>query len=155
MDKQAGAFVRDLKDRLGATGFTSDADRLAPLLTDWRGRYTGRAIGCAFPASREDVAYVLRLCAEHGVPIVPQGGNTSMSGGATPDTSGTALLLSLRRMAALEIDTEANLAMCEAGVVLQSLHEAATAAGRRFPLTLGGRGSGTSMSVTPPATGST
>src|SRR5690606_6161578 len=80
----------------------------------------------------------------HGVPIVPQGGNSGMSGGATPDASGEALLLSLRRMNAIRrLDSEAREAVCEAGVILQRLHEAADGAGLRFPLTLGGRGSAT------------
>src|SRR5690606_37768043 len=80
----------------------------------------------------------------HGVPIVPQGGNSGMSGGATPDPSGKALLLSLRRMNAIrEVDAMARAAVCEAGVMLQSLHEAAGEVGLSFPLTLGGKGSAT------------
>ena len=67
-----------------------------------------------------------------------------MSGGATPDASGEAILLSLRRMNAIRrIDAEAGEATCEAGVILQTLHEAAAAEGLRFPLTLGGKGSAT------------
>jgi FAD/FMN-containing dehydrogenase len=78
------------------------------------------------------------------VPIVPQGGNSGMCGGATPDESGRALLLSLRRMNAIRrLDASAREAVCEAGVILQTLHEAAAAEGLRFPLTLGGKGSAT------------
>lgn len=67
-----------------------------------------------------------------------------MSGGATPDESGNSLLLSLRRMNAIrEIDVESRRVTCDAGVVLQNLHEAAEANGLRFPLTLGGKGSAT------------
>jgi len=90
------------------------------------------------------VAEIVRLCAEARVPLVPQGGNTSMVGGATPDASGEALILSLRRMNRIRsLDAAANLAVCEAGVILAHLHEAALAAGRRFPLSLGARGSAT------------
>ena len=86
---------------LGPRGFTCDPDLLDPWLTDWRGRYTGRALGLASPTSTEEVAQFVRLCAEHGVPIVAQGGNSGMSGGATPDDTGDSVILSLRRMTAI------------------------------------------------------
>lgn len=138
------AFLDEAAALLGPRGLTRDADLLAPWLTDWRGRFTGSAIALASPASTDEVAALVRLCRAHGVPIVPQGGNSGMSGGATPDGSGRALLLSLRRMNAIRaIDPAARQATCEAGVVLQVLHEAAEAQGLRFPLTLGGKGSAT------------
>jgi FAD/FMN-containing dehydrogenase len=129
---------------LGPRGLTQDPELVRPWLTDWRGRYTGRAIALASPATTEEVAQLVRLCAEFGVPIVPQGGNSGMSGGATPDTSGTAVVLSLRRMNTIRrLDAAAREAVCEAGVILQTLHETAAAEGLRFPLTLGGKGSAT------------
>jgi FAD/FMN-containing dehydrogenase len=80
----------------------------------------------------------------HGVPLVPQGGNSSMVGGATPPGDGTAAILSLRRMKRMRrLDADAGLAVAEAGVILAELHDAAQAVGRRFPLTLGARGSAT------------
>ncbi|MFS0847916.1 FAD-binding oxidoreductase [Novosphingobium panipatense] len=137
-------FLDEAARLLGPRGLTTDSDLLAPWLTDWRGRFTGRACALASPADVDEVASLVRLCARHGVPIVPQGGNSGMSGGATPDESGAALLLSLRRMNAIRrIDAEAGQATCEAGVILQTLHEAAEAQGLRFPLTLGGKGSAT------------
>ena len=128
---------------LGDKGLSRDAEAMAPWLTDWRGRYEGRAMALASPASTAEVATLVKLCAETGTPIVPQGGNSGMVGGATPDDSGTALLLSLRRLDTLEIDSAASLARCGAGVVLQILHEAAEAKALRFPLSLGGKGSAT------------
>lgn len=129
---------------LGPRGFTQDPDLVDPWLTDWRGRYTGRAIGLASPSSTAEVAALVKLCAAHGVPLVPQGGNSGMSGGATPDTSGHALVLSLRRMNAISrIDPQAREITCQAGVILQTLHEAVAPLGLRFPLTLGGKGSAT------------
>jgi len=129
---------------LGPRGFTRDPELIGPWLTDWRGRYTGRALGLASPASTAEVAALVRLCAAHGVPIVPQGGNSGMCGGATPDESGAAILLSLRRMNAIRrLDATAREAVCEAGVILQALHEGAAAEGLRFPLTLGGKGTAT------------
>ncbi len=137
-------FLAAAASLLGPRGFTQDAELIAPWLTDWRGRYTGQACGLAAPASTAEVAALVKLCAEHGVSVVPQGGNSGMSGGATPDPSGAQLLLSLRRLNELgPVDAAARQIICGAGVVLQNLHEAAEAAGLRFPLTLGGKGSAT------------
>ena len=138
------AFLAAAAELLGPRGLTRDAELLTPWLTDWRGRYTGRALALASPASTAEVAQLMQLCARHGVPVVPQGGNSGMSGGATPDESGEAILLSLRRLNTIRrLDAEAREATCEAGVILQTLHEAAAAEGLRFPLTLGGKGSAT------------
>jgi FAD/FMN-containing dehydrogenase len=137
-------FLAEAMALLGHRGLTSDSELMEPWLTDWRGRFTGRALAMASPASTEEVAALVSLCAQHGVPIVPQGGNSSMSGGATPDESGCSLLLSLRRMNAIRaLDSEGRKVTCEAGLVLQSLHEAVASRGLRFPLTLGGKGSAT------------
>ena len=137
-------FLGDAAELLGAAGLSTDPAMLEPWLTDWRGRFTGRALALASPNSTEKVRELVRLCAKHGIPIVPQGGNSGMVGGATPDESGTALLLSLRRMNAVrQFDTENRKITCEAGLVLQTLHETAAAEGLRFPLTLGGKGSAT------------
>lgn len=137
-------FLAAAAELLGPKGFTCDHDLLDPWLTDWRGRYTGNAFGMASPASTGEVAEFVKLCAQHKVAIVPQGGNSGMSGGATPDQSGTSVLLSLRRMNTIrEFDWQAQTIVCDAGVILQHLHEAADEAGLRFPLTLGGKGSAT------------
>lgn len=142
--RDTAAFLADAARLLGPRGLTSDPERMDAWLTDWRGRYTGRALALASPASTAEVAALVKLCAEHRVPIVPQGGNSGMAGGATPDATGTALLLSLRRMDAVRrLDTEAGQVVCEAGVILQHLHDIAAEAGLRFPLTLGGKGSAT------------
>lgn len=137
-------FAAKALDLLGERGFTCDPDLLSPWLTDWRGRYTGAAVGMASPASTEEVAAFVRLCSEFGVSIVPQGGNSGMSGGATPDGTGSSVLLSLRRMDRIRsLDQQTKQVVCEAGVVLQNLHEAAQGLNLRFPLTLGGKGSAT------------
>lgn len=137
-------FVEDARAMLGAQGFTQDSDLMEPWLTDWRGRYKGQALGMAAPATTQQTADFVRLCSQHGVPIVPQGGNSGMSGGATPDESGRAVLLSLRRMNQIRsITPQAQQIVCEAGVILQNLHDAADENGLRFALTLGGKGSAT------------
>ncbi len=137
-------FINAAAQLLGSKGFSQDPEDLDGWLTDWRGQYSGRAFGLASPASTQEVAALLKLCASHRIAIVPQGGNSGMAGGATPDDSGNALLLSLRRMNAIRsLDCDAGQAVCEAGVILQTFHEAAEAKGLRFPLTLGGKGSAT------------
>ena len=143
MDTHA-AFLEEAATLLGPRGLTRDPDLMEPWLTDWRGRFTGRALALASPASTAEVSGLVKLCAEHGISIVPQGGNSGMVGGATPDESGREIVLSLRRMNAVRsIDPEARQAVCQAGVILQTLHEAVEAEGMRFPLTLGGKGSAT------------
>lgn len=133
-----------LSGMLGPKGFTRDADALRPWLSDWRGRYHGRAAAMLSPADGGEVAQVVGLCAQEGVALVPQGGNTSMVAGATPGPDGDALILSLRRMNRIRaISAEDDVAICEAGVILSQLHDAAAGIGRRFPLTLGAKGSAT------------
>ena len=120
----------------------SDWSEMAPFLTDWRGKWTGRAFAVAQPDSTADVAAVLRWCHEHRVPVVPQGGNTGLSGGATPDDSGRALLLSLTRLNHIRaVDPVNNTIEAEAGVTLRQVQEAALEANRLFPLSLAAEGS--------------
>ncbi len=128
----------------GPQGLVEDPDLIAPWLSDWRDKYHGRAVAMLVPRSTEQVAAMMRVALAHGVPLVPQGGNSSMVGGATPPADGSALILSMRAMNRIRrIDAAANLAVCEAGVILSTLHEAAVAIGRRFPLSLGAKGSAT------------
>ncbi|MBV1917495.1 MAG: FAD-binding oxidoreductase [Sphingomonadaceae bacterium] len=137
-------FLEEAANLLGPSGLTTDPDLLDPWLTDWRGRFTGMACALASPSGATQLSQLVRLCARHKVQIVPQGGNSGMVGGATPDGTGTSLLLSLRRMNAIRgIDPENRKVTCEAGVVLQTLHEAVAEEAMRFPLTLGGKGSAT------------
>lgn len=137
-------FRTAAEELLGPRGFTTDPDLMTPWLTDWRGRYHGAALALASPADTSQVSALVKLCAEHNVAIVPQGGNSGMSGGATPDASGNAIILSLRRMnKIIELDAEGQKVICQSGVILQTLHEAAAASDLRFPLTLGGKGSAT------------
>lgn len=138
------SLIETLKDRLGSKVVITDGNDIAPWLVDWRGRYHGAAAAILAPATTADVAMIVAAAAEAGVPLVPQGGNTSMVGGATPPSDGSALILSLRRMNRIRhIDAGANLAVAEAGVILADLHDAVHEQHRRFPLTLGARGSAT------------
>ena len=140
----SSALLDKLAVLLGPKGFTRASEELAPWTVDWRGRYRGAAAAMLSPATREEAAEIVRLCGAEGVALVPQGGNTSMVGGATPDASGEALIVSLRRLNRIRaLDAAAGVAVCEAGVILADLHRRALAEGRRFPLTLGAKGSAT------------
>lgn len=109
---------------------------------DWRRRARGKARAVVRPATTEEVAAVVRACAEAGVPIVPQGGNTGLAVGSIPDASGTQIVLSLSRMAAVRSVDADNLTMTvEAGCVLQNLQDVAEKAGLLFPLSLAAEGS--------------
>ena len=120
---------------------TAEAD-MEPYLVDWRRRLTGRAACVTLPRSTDEVSAVLRVCAELGVPVVPQGGNTGLCGGATPDESGSAVVVSLKRMNRIRaIDRDNSTITVEAGCVLQQVQEAAAEADRLFPLSLGAEGS--------------
>ena len=144
MNDETAQLIDRLRERLGPKAVVTDPDDIAPWLVDWRGRYHGRSAAILAPATTNEVATIVGMANRAGVALVPQGGNTSMVGGATPPADGSALILSLRRMNRVRrMDADANLAIAEAGVVLATLHDAAIAAGRRFPLTLGARGSAT------------
>ncbi|WP_454732913.1 MULTISPECIES: FAD-binding oxidoreductase [Cupriavidus] len=130
-----------LRALLGQHHVLTGADA-APYLTDWRKLYRGNALAVVRPGSTEEVAAVVRLCARHGAPVVPQGGNTGQCGGATPDASGRAVVVLLGRLDRVrEIDTANDTITVEAGCVLQAVQAAAHAAGRLFPLSLGAEGS--------------
>ena len=113
-----------------------------PFLVDWRGRYRGKAQAVVRPGSTEEVAAVVRHCVANRVPVVTVGGNTGLCGGATPDNSGNAVVLSTARLnQVLAIDTDNDTITVQAGCILQSVQEAARDAGRLFPLSLAAEGS--------------
>lgn len=137
----SAALYERLAARLGPKGFTTDAQIIAPHLQDWRGRPPGATPFLAAPASTEEVAAVVRLCAEAGAAITPQGGNTGLVGGQIPQGE---VLLSLKRMNAIRsVDPVDDALVAEAGVVLARVQEAAAEADRLFPLSLASEGSAT------------
>ena len=120
----------------------TDAEQLAPFEQDWNRRFIGSARCVVQPESTSQVAALLRWCNANRVPVIPQGGNTNMTGAATPDDSGASVILSLSRMNRVRsVDIAGNTIVVDAGVVLQSLQQAAHDAGRLFPLALGAQGS--------------
>ena len=120
----------------------SGSDEMAPHLIDWRKRMRGHALAVVMPENSESVAAVIRWCVEHRVAVVPQGGNTGLSGGSVPDDTGRSIVLSLLRMKSIRaLDAINNTITVEAGCVLQQVQEAAAAIGKFFPLSLAAEGS--------------
>ncbi len=137
-------LLEQLKATVGEANVLTEPADTAPYLTDWRKRYTGRAQAVVRPATTDEVAAVVRLCAQARTPIVPQGGNTGLVGGGTPDDTGRAILLSLGRMNRVRaVDPVNNTITVEAGCPLQRVQEAAAEAGRLFPLSLAAEGTAT------------
>ena len=127
---------------VGGPGLLTDPNDLEPYLGDWRGFYRGATPAVVRPATVEQVAAVVRICAETGTAIVPQGGNTGMSGGATPPPAGGGIVLQMGRMnRILGLDALNNTITVEAGCILANIQQAARDAGRLFPLSLGAEGS--------------
>lgn len=136
------AFLDSVSAIIAPAAIVTDAGEIAPWLTDWRGRWTGRSEVLLQPASTAEVAAIVQAAEAHGVALVPQGGNSSMVGGATPPADGSAVLLSLRRLNRIR-SIGLDHAVVEAGVILDTLQQAAAEVGARFPLDLGARGSAT------------
>ena len=136
-------LLQRLRD-IGLSHVLTAPEDTAPYLTDWRRRFTGRAQAVVLPSTAGEVAAVVSACAEQRVPIVPQGGNTGLAGGATPDASGDAIVLSLKRLNRVrEVDAINGTITVEAGCVLHDVQQAAHDAGQLFPLSLAAEGTAT------------
>jgi len=142
MAESAAPLLATLKAIVGeANVLTSDAD-VAPYVTDWRGRYRGSARAVVRPSTTADVAAVVRCCAEHGAPVVPQGGNTGLCGGATPREDSGEVVVSLSRLTRVRALDAGNATLTvEAGMPLARVQQAADDAGLLFPLSLAAEGS--------------
>jgi FAD/FMN-containing dehydrogenase len=136
------SVLTDLRSVVGDAHVLTHPDDLAAYDTDWRGAYSGRPLAVVRPGSTAEVSDVLRLTYAAGVAVVPQGGNTGMSGGAVTDDSGSQIVLSLGRMRAVRaVDAVGQTITVEAGCVLADVQAAAAGVDRLFPLTLGSQGS--------------
>ncbi len=132
----------DLKDIVGAAGWLCDGHDVAPYVRDWRRKWPGASPLVLRPADTAQTAAIMRRCSAAGVSVVPQAGNTGLVGGGVPDRTGDEVVLSCDRMTAVrEIDAVNNTITVEAGCVLAAIQEAARAAGRLYPLSLGAEGS--------------
>ena len=130
-----------IRSAVGDAGVITDENDKAPFLRDERGYYTGTTPMIVRPATAEEVASVVSICNETRTPIVPQGGNTGLCGGATPYEHGGEVLMSLTRMNKVrDIDVLNYAITVEAGVILADVQKAADDVDRYFPLSLGGEG---------------
>ena len=135
-------LVVSLHAIVGDAGLVTLPADMAPYLADWRGNFAGTAVAVVRPANTHEVAAVVKHCAQTKTPIVPQGGNTGLVGGGVPDSSGTAIVLSLNRMNVIRtIDTNNDTMTVEAGAILQTVQDQARAVERLFPLSLAAEGS--------------
>ncbi len=135
-------LLQRLHAAVGDAGLVLDDDAKAPYETDWLKKWTGRSSIVVRPADTAQTAAVMCICHETHTPVVTQGGNTGMSGGATPDGSGAQVVLSTQRMNRIRsVDPLNNTLTCEAGVLLAHIQAAAQEVDRFFPLSLGSEGS--------------
>lgn len=134
-------LLSTLRGIVGAAHVLVDEDA-APYCTDWRKRFVGRALAVVRPGATDQVAAVVRACMAANTAVIPQGGNTGLVGGATPDTSGKQVVLQLGRMQSIRHVDADNLTMTvEAGCLLQRIQESAQSLGLLFPLSLAAEGS--------------
>ncbi len=135
-------LLTGLERIVGHAGLVTDADDLQTYLVDWRGAFRGRSPCVVRPANVAEACAVVAFLHQQGRPVVPQGGNTGLCGGATPDESGRQIVVSLTRMDRIRrVDPDDNLLVAEAGCILTNVQDAAEAAGRLFPLSLAAEGS--------------
>ena len=135
-------LVEDMAGIVGATGVLSEAQELEPYLTDVRGLYQGNASCLVRPRSSEEVAAVVARCVAQSVPVLAQGGNTSLCGGSVPFPNECGVIINLERMRRIrDIDAANNSMTVDAGCVLAQVQDAAAAAGRFYPVSLGAEGS--------------
>ncbi|QQP87824.1 FAD-binding oxidoreductase [Skermanella sp. TT6] len=135
------AFLDRLRSIVGPAGHIDAPGDMEPYVAEWRGRYRGTTPLVLRPATTRELSEVVKACWEAGVPIVPQGGNTSLVGGSIPSQDGSEVLVSLSRLNRVrEIDPLNYTVTVEAGCVLQAIQEAAAEVDRLFPLSLGAEG---------------
>src|SRR2546427_5940122 len=133
---------KQLIDIVGAASVLAAPEDTKPYFTDWRRQYSGSAECVVRPGSTAEVARVVALCAEHQLAIVPQGGNTGLSGGSVPTGKHREIVLALGRMNRIrDLDRLNDTLTVEAGCVLANVQRAADEAGRFFPLSLAAEGS--------------
>ncbi len=135
-------LIAQLKAIVGQVGLVTDPQAQANYTTDWLGKWHGQVPVVVRPANTQEVAAVMRVCHALRTPVVPQGGNTGMSGGATPDSSGAQVIVSTNRMNVIRaVDPVNNTMTVESGVILAHAQQAALDVQRYFPMSLGAEGS--------------
>ena len=142
MMRTGAGSLAGLQSLLGPAQFITSESEMEPFLVDHRKLYRGKALAVVLPRSVEDVSRILRFCSDARIGVVPHAGNTSYCGGATPDESGTQLVLSLRRLNRIRLVDALNSAITvDAGCILANVQEAARESNLFFPLSLGSEAS--------------
>jgi FAD/FMN-containing dehydrogenase len=137
-------FLSEATALLGDRGVLTDVEAFAPYANDWRQKFFGKPAAVVFANNTEQVAQLVRLANEHNIALVPQGGNTGLSGGATPDETGRQVILNLSRMTQIRARDQDNKTITvDAGVTMQTVQEEADKMGLTFPLNLTARGTAT------------
>lgn len=135
-------MLEEFRRLLGENAVLSKAEETRPFLREWRGLYEGKALAVLRPNSTKGVSDAVRLAAQHGLKIIPQGGNTGLVGGQMPHDEKSHVILSTERLSGIrEVNSDGNFMTVEAGVVLEKIQATASEADRFFPLTLGSQGS--------------
>ena len=136
------AVLDRIKDAVGPKGYLADPDEIAPLTRSWRDNWQGWVPLVVRPASTAEVAEIVRICAETRTPIVPQGGNTGLTGASQPHDDGSEIILSTSRLNRIrDIDLGNDTMTVEAGCILAELQAAARDVNRLLPLSLAAEGS--------------
>ena len=136
------SFLQHCRQAIGPDYVLTAPEDCAPYLTDWRGRFTGRALAVLRPNDPLQVAQLVRACADSSIALVPQGGRTGLVLGSVPDASGAQVVLSLSRMNRIRaLDTVNRTITVDAGCILHNIQQAASAADCLFPLSLAAEGS--------------
>ena len=135
-------FITKLENEIDASSLITDKSEMAKYITDWPGKITGNALAVLRPRNTSEVSKIMGLAYEFEIPVVPQGGNTSVAGGSVPDDTGNSVVISLERMNKVrDISVSAMTITIEAGCILEKLQQIAEDKGLFFPLNFGAKGS--------------
>ena len=134
-------FITQLQQIVGADYCLTDTISIEPYVREWRGRYVGQAQAVVRPADAQQISAIIKLCTQHKIPVVPQGGNTSLVGGSIAYDKAAIVLSTSRLNKVLDVDADNFTMTVEAGCVLQNVQTAALNVNRYFPLSLGAEGS--------------
>ncbi|MBN8754740.1 MULTISPECIES: FAD-binding oxidoreductase [Variovorax] len=136
------SHIESLSVLVGAANCLVEEESTHPFTTDYRGVFHGKALAVVRPADTAEVSRVVAYCHAHAIPVVPQGGNTSLLGGSVPDGAGKSIVLSLSRMNRIRsVDAVNDTMVVEAGVTLHQARMKAEEVRKLFPLRIGSEGS--------------
>ncbi|MDN3722273.1 FAD-binding oxidoreductase [Roseibium salinum] len=136
------SIVNALREVVGEANVLTSLNEAAAYLTDWTRQFSSEALAVVRPGSTDEVAEVVRICSAHNIAVVPQGGRTGLCGGGVPVAGDPSVIVSLTRMNAIRsLDETGRTVVAEAGVVLETLQDAALTNGLIFPLMFGAKGS--------------